>query len=203
MNGEDFTAHHYQNLLEKFGPSYEALNWGSKHSQQLRFKILAEVGCLEGKSVLDVGCGLGDFATWLDLRGINSEYTGLDLTPSILEQAQKKHPKLKFIQGSILDRGLLENQKFDFVIASGIFYTYSLGGDSWFQSAVNRLWELCNEGVAFNSLSEWSGTKEPDEYYANPTSTLNYCKTLTPWLTLRHDYHPRDFTMYLSRAAKT
>lgn len=199
---EQLTAHRYQRLFDEHGQSHKTLNWGSREGQHLRFRILAGIGQLEGKRILDVGCGLGDFAGWLAQNNIRADYTGLDLTPELVEQARKNYPGLKFVQGSILDESLLADQKFDFVFASGIFYTYSMGGDAWLRAAVSRMWRLCNEGVAFNSLSAWAENHDADEYYADPPSTLEYCRTLTPWVAIRHDYHPRDFTIYLSRRAR-
>ena len=55
----------YNNLFRKFKYSYKSLDWGSKKNQLLRFKILAEIGNLRGKKILDVGCGFGDFLFWL------------------------------------------------------------------------------------------------------------------------------------------
>lgn len=188
---------HYQQLYEKFGQSYEALNWGSQYSQYLRFKIISEMVNLEGKSILDVGCGLGDFAGWLNSMGISVIYTGLDFTPGLINQAVRNYPTSNFIHGSILDQSLMAGMKFDIVIASGIFYTYSADGNAWFNSAVSRMWTLCNEGIVFNSLSDWSDKKDRGEYYADPIATIEFCKNLTSFIALRHDYHPRDFTVSL------
>ena len=199
-NEEQLTVRRYQKLFDVHQQSHKALNWGSREGQQLRFKILAGIGLLEGKRILDVGCGLGDFAGWLDLNNIKVEYTGLDLTPELVEQARKNYPERKFILGSILDESLFIDQQFDFVLSSGIFYTYNRDGDAWLKAAVSRMWLLCKEGVAFNSLSAWSEeVRESDEYYADPTATLGFCRKLTPWVAMRHDYHPRDFTIYISR----
>lgn len=199
---EQLTLHRYRRLLEVHGQSYKALNWGSREGQYLRFKILAEIGQLEGKSILDVGCGLGDFAEWLAQNNIRTDYTGLDITPGLLALARKNYPRLKFVEGSILDEALLIGRQFDFVFASGIFYSYKTGGEAWLRMAVARMWGLCNEGVAFNSLSAWTDCYDIDEYYADPSAIVAYCRTLTPWLTMRHDYHPRDFTVYLSRKVR-
>jgi SAM-dependent methyltransferase len=202
-NKEDkLTARRYRRLFDEHGQSHKSLNWGSQEGQYLRFRILAEIGVLEGKRILDVGCGLGDFAGWLSQNNIRADYTGLDLTPELVEQAHKSYPKLNFIQGSILDESLLAGQQFDFVFTSGIFYTYSIAGDAWLRSAVSRMWGLCKEGVAFNSLSAWAQLHDANEYYADPSATLEYCRTLTSWVAMRHDYHPRDFTIYLSRRAR-
>jgi len=201
-NEENLTANLYGSLFDKFGHSYKTLNWSSPQVQHLRFRVLAEIGNLEGKSILDVGCGLGDFAEWLDQNNVRVEYTGLDLTPELVDQARKNHPGLSFLQGSILDESLLTDKKFDFVLASGIFYTYRIGSDEWMKKAISRMWTLCNEGIAFNSLSAWAERRDVDEFYADPSLTLEHCRNLTPWVAFRHDYHPRDFTVYLSRKGR-
>ena len=198
-NEEHLTVRRYQKFFNKHQQSHKSLNWGSREGQHLRFKILAGIGLLEGKRILDVGCGLGDFAEWLDQNNIRVEYTGLDLTPDLVGQARKNYPERYFFQGSILDESLLKGQQFDFVFSSGIFCTYNRDGDAWLKAAVSRMWLLCKEGVAFNSLSTWSEVLESDEYYADPAATLEFCRTLTPWVAMRHDYHPRDFTIFISR----
>ena len=196
---EQLTSAQYRNLLDVHGPSYQALNWGSEQGQLLRFSVLAEVGELQGSSVLDVGCGLGDLAGWLDRKQINTEYVGLDLTESLIETARRRYPRKRFVNGSITDPEILKGEKFDFVLASGIFATYSAGGNSWMEKVVSRLWELARYGVAFNSLSSWAPQTDPGEYYADPGRVLNFCRSLTPVLQVRHDYHPRDFTIFLFR----
>jgi SAM-dependent methyltransferase len=196
------TVNQYRQLFAKHGQSYKTLNWGSREGQQLRFKILTEIGRLEGKRILDVGCGLGDFAGWLAENNIQVDYTGLDLTPELVAQAQMNYPNLQFLSGSILDEALFSDQTFDFVFASGIFYTYSDSGDAWLKLAVARMWRLCRNGIAFNSLSAWADEKEAGEYYADPDAVLAYCRELTPWVAMRHDYHLRDFSIFMSREAR-
>lgn len=199
---ELLTAKRYQRLFIEHGASHGTLNWGSREGQQLRFKVLAEIASLDGKRILDVGCGLGDFAGWLLKKKINADYTGIDLTPELVEQAKITFPGMKFLQGSILDEFLLNEMEFDYVFASGIFYTYSEGRDAWLKSAVARMWQLCRRGVAFNSLSAWAENQEPGEFYADPGETIAFCRSLTPWVTMRHDYHSRDFSIFMLREAR-
>lgn len=196
---EQRTAEHYRRLLAEHGRSYRALNWGSLEGQRLRFQTLAGIGDLNGKSVLDVGCGLGDFAGWLREAGTRVEYTGLDITPELVSTARELHPEFSFLQGDILDRATLASRRFDYVFASGIFATYKEGGARWMESCLRRMWELAGEGLAFNALSSWSDAQAPAEYHADPAATLAFVGSLSRWVVLRHDYHPRDFTVYLLR----
>jgi RimJ/RimL family protein N-acetyltransferase/SAM-dependent methyltransferase len=196
---QNHTAEHYRQLLEEHGTSHLALDWGSRESQRLRFEVLATVGNLSGRRILDVGCGLGDFAGWLDERGIDADYTGIDLTPELVTQAALLHPHRRFECGGILDASVLSGERFDYVLASGIFATYLSGSEDFLRRAVARMWQLAERGCAFNSLSTWAPTREAGEYHADPLAVLEYCRSLTPWLALRHDYHPRDFSIYLWR----
>jgi len=199
VDEEQLTSAHYHKLLETYGSSYLALNWGSEQGQMLRFSVLSAVGDLAGRSVLDVGCGLGDLAGWLELQQIDAEYVGLDLTQGLLEGARRRFPSKRFVSGSITDPAVLKDETFDFVVASGMFYTYRKGGQAWLEQAVTRMWQLAGSGVSFNSLSSWAPERDPGEYYADPGKVITFCRSLTPWVRLRHDYHPRDFSVFLLR----
>ena len=67
------------------------------------------------------------------------------------------------------------------------------------EQMVQQMFRHCRKGTAFNSLSAWSPHKDADEFYANPLETLEFCRTLTPRLVLRHEYHQRDFTLLLHK----
>jgi len=101
---------------------------------------------------------------------------------------------------NILDNSIRE--RFDLVTANGIFYL--LGREAWptMQEIVRRMYAIAEHAVAFNSLSTWAEEKEAGEFYADPAEVLQFCRTLTPWVVLRHDYHPRDFTIYMYKTAK-
>jgi hypothetical protein len=71
------------------------------------------------------------------------------------------------------------------------------------QSMIERMFALATRAVAFNSLSTWSSDQQAGEFYADPLQTVQFCRELTPWVVLRHDYHPRDFTVYLYKTART
>ena len=48
------------------------IGWGSKSSQNLRFKILSNKFNLNNKSILDLGCGYGDFYSFL--KNVHNQY---------------------------------------------------------------------------------------------------------------------------------
>ena len=193
---------YYTSLIAKYDIDVRALNWGSRESQQLRFSILAQVGQLNGASVLDVGCGMGDFLGWLKKSGRKVEYIGIDITPKMIEVAQQRFPEARFEIGSLPDVEDRIKEHYNFVFASGIFYYRQFEPLEFMKEMVTQMFDRCDNAVAFNSLSAWASAKEPDEFYADPLETIAFCQTLTPWVVLRHDYHLRDFTIYMYRKAQ-
>ena len=187
----------YSGLLEKYGCDVRALDWGSQESQQLRFSVLAQVGNLDGASILDVGCGLGDFLDWAHATGLVITYTGIDLTPAMIELARKRFPRARFEITDLL--AYAPATAFDYVVESGIFTFRKQDAFHYLKATVSRMFELCSRAVAFNCLSAWAPGQDAGEFYADPLATVDFCRSLTPWVVLRHDYHARDFTIYMYR----
>ncbi len=194
---ETIAEKRYHTLLSKYGECHSALDWGSEESQELRFEVLSNISNLNACSVLDVGCGLGDFYKFLQDKNINSTYTGLDISKEFIDIANKKYPVANFINSSITKLKLSTINKHDYVFASGIYATYQHGNYTYFESVLKIMWGLANRGVAFNSLSSWAKDKDEGEFYADPIKILKICKQYTDKIVFRHDYHPRDFTIYL------
>jgi RimJ/RimL family protein N-acetyltransferase len=182
----------YSGLVREHGLSVKSLNWGSAESQAIRFKILSELCDLKSKSLLDIGCGTGDFFRWLNDRHIYVKYTGIDLSQDMIAIASKRFTEARFFVGDISSCELEES--YDVIVESGIF-TFST--QQIFFDTLQRAFEKCRIGVAFNALSSWSPQQDEGECYLDPAAVLDYCKSLTRRVTLRHDYHPRDFTIYL------
>lgn len=188
---------HFTNLVAKYGIDSRSLDWGSRESQQLRFSVLAEIGKLNGTNVLDVGCGLGDFFGWLQQSQINVEYNGIDITPQMVELALERFPNTSFQLRNLLFSEQSKTSHYDFVFASGIFTYRQVAPLKFIEAIVSKMFSLCSKGAAFNFLSAWADRKEPGEFYADPLATVEFCRTLTPWVVLRHDYMPHDFTIYM------
>lgn len=186
----------YEALLAEHGETYRALDWGSRQSQQKRFEVLADIGISAGDRVLDVGCGLADFNAWLINHRPGVEYSGIDLTPGMVERAQARFPNTKILNKTIFDEELPIGP-FDYLVASGIFVFRQESPDDYLFSTIKMMYSLCIKGISFNSLSFWASEKSPSEFYADPANVINFCKSLSHKIVLRHDYHPADFTIYM------
>ena len=52
----------YGSRFAQYGSNHQTVGWGSVADQQLRFEMLCRNIDIKGKTVLDVGCGLGFLA---------------------------------------------------------------------------------------------------------------------------------------------
>ena len=163
--------------------------------------MLTGVGDLGGRSVLDVGSGLGDLLGWLAERQVTVDYTGYDLTPAMVESARRRWPDVPFELRNLLDDPAADSS-FDYVVASGLFNLYQTDPLGFLAEMVTAMFDVCRVGVAFNVLSDRASIHEPGEFNARPGDILDLCLGLTPYVTLRHDYLPHDFTAYLFRDAR-
>jgi predicted TPR repeat methyltransferase len=190
-------ARYYDALVERHGHHYKACDYGRRESQQVKFRVLSEVMPLAGKRILDVGCGFADYADYLGSRYGHIFYTGIDLSRQMIEEARRVHPGVPLHVANVLDGTAQE--RFDVVTANGIFYLLGEDAPVLVRRLIQAMFTRASEAVAFNSLSTWAEERTPGEFHADPVEILEFCRRLTPWVTLRHDYLPRDFTMYLYR----
>lgn len=187
---------YYDDLVERFGYGYQACDYGREESQLVKFRVLASAVDYSNRAVLDVGCGFADFARYLQTRFRNTHYTGLDLSPAMIECARRNNPTLDLRLKNVLD---ITDEQFDVVTANGIFYLLGREGRVMMRSMIEHMFNLSREVLAFNSLSSWCIDQESNEFYADPIETLTFCRSLSPLVVFRHDYHSRDFTIYLYR----
>jgi SAM-dependent methyltransferase len=194
---EDKLDDHYRPLVEEHGDSFRAVNWGSKQGQQVRFRVLSEVGALAESSILDVGCGVGHFVEVLASMGFTGSYTGIDSIPEMVNLARGSYPDWDFELGNIVEE---KNQRrADYVLGSGLF---NISSEKIFKETITAMFAACNVAVAFNSLSSWSNEQADGEFHADPIEAMCFCRELTPWVGLRHDYFPHDFTVYMFKDAR-
>lgn len=185
----------YDGLVQTYGHDPKACDYGRAESQTVKFRVLADVAPLSNKSVLDVGCGFADFSSYLNERYRNVAYSGIDLSQKMIHEARQCLPEVDVRVGNVLD--IAGDNMVDVVTANGIFYLLEEQAPTLMQTLVHRMFALCRVALAFNSLSSWAADQEPDEFYADPLQTLSWCRALSPFIVLRHDYHARDFTVYI------
>lgn len=192
------TTRFYESHVRRFGFGYRALGFGRRSSQEKRFGALAALGAFDGASVLDVGCGFGDFLAWLRARGVQPRYTGLDLTAPMIERcrrrfAEENEGSARFVVGDGLT--WQPEHEYDYIVASGIFGYHAKDTRRRIQPTLERLFGIARVGLAVNFLSGCAQTRSPGRLYVQPADVLQYALRLTPAVRLDHTYMPNDFTL--------
>jgi len=191
----------YAERVERLGPVVQALGWRDDAQQQLRFDVLAGgLGDLTGASVLDVGCGFGDFLTYLDGRWPGVRFTGCDLAPSVLDVARARHPQAAFDQRDVLETPYADGS-FDYVTISGIFNHLIEDNEGFLQNMLAASFKMARKGVAANMVTDAVDYQDAGLYYFNPERVLGYCRALSRRVALRHDYPLYEFTVFIYRSA--
>ena len=89
----------YKERYEIHGETCLSLGWGSKCSQEKRFKVLKDVGIKTGDTVLDIGAGFSDFYPYLMDNNITpKEYVGLEKEESFYKKSLTKFSKFENLQ---------------------------------------------------------------------------------------------------------
>ena len=187
----------HRDSLTRHGHHANALYWSSQEIQEVRFRVLSEIGIEKGDSVLDVGCGFADFKRWIEGRGTVVDFSGIDLSPDLIRVAEEKHPEAKLYCGELFDFHFEENS-FDWVILSGAMNEQLYDGAAYARKMIASMFKLCGKGLAFNMLDARK-LKAHDLQSVEPQEMLDYCHTLCADVQMRDDYLPNDFTIYMRR----
>ncbi len=186
----------FNTSAKEYGATLDALNWGSKRTQELRFHILSEIAPLEGKSILDVGCGFGDFFYFLQEKlHYNINYTGVDISSEIVKEAREKYPTLNIKHLNILEETI---EAHDYVFGSGIHNLKLDDNYGFFSLMLEKMYALAKEAVGTNFIYAQEGYKFDEHIFAYELEKiLPIVQKITPYSLFRSDYLPHDMTLFL------
>ncbi len=188
----------YNFHLQKFGDRPEALRW-TPQGQLKRYHMLADIASaeeLDNSTVLDYGCGTGDFYRFLKRRGIRAKYTGVDINKNFIDLARKKYPECTFKVMNADDDQF--ESFFDYIFICGVFNLSVPGVDEDMKNALTTLFRHCNKGLALSALSTHTPVKDPELHFTSPEEMLKFSiENLSPAVSLRHDRIQNDFTLYI------
>ena len=194
---KDIYNKRYVERYQKFGYSPLSLGWGKNGKQKVRFQILTEIGIKKTSSILDIGCGFGDLFKYLKDVGWSGNYVGLDINDILLKEAIKQYPEINVKNIDILTDELSDN--FDFVLSSGVFNAKLKCEDNYNYICymLQKMFSLCNEGVAVDFLSSYVDFKNEIAFHAEPETIFKIAKSISKRILIRHDYMPYEFTLYI------
>ncbi len=192
-------THFFSESLRRYGYNPRSLGW-IEGTQETRFRVLAAIGDLEGCSVLDVGCGFGDFYEFLCRKGIKVDYTGVDLNPDFLDIARQRHPDARFITADFEVAKI--DGRFDWAFESGVFNYMVSDHQSFVGNMVRRMFKAARKGIAIDFLNNRGSFFSAGLYHPDPADMYHFCNKLSRRVVLRCDYKPSEFCVYVYKDTK-
>ena len=193
----------YQEAAEAFGGTFEATLWRSKHGQTLRFNEFVSEIDFSGTSILDIGCGNGDFASFLHESSVNfRSFRGIDAIDAMIQTAQNRQlQRSTFEVVDVLNEfDSIGNE--DWIVFSGSLNTMS---QELAKELLSVAFDKCSLGIAFNFLSNqsWRNPKNEDLTPASRFDTLEFLRfafSLTPLVSFNQMYlQGHDATIILRK----
>ena len=188
------TIKFYSELLKKYGYDPRSLGWGSRKGKQtLRFKILCQIGNISNCSILDIGCGFGDFYSYLQFKKIKTNYFGIDINQELIKLGKLIHPDAK-LQVRDFEAEQFE-KKFDWVFFSGIS---SIGCSyPYIKKIMTEMFRICKKGLAMNFVGGVIDYRTNSLFYSDPEKIYSITRSISNRVVIRHDYMPYEFTVYV------
>ena len=191
------TIEYYKQLYQTYGNKPEALGC-TKGKQYLRFYQLTSEFDLNNKSFLDFGCGFGYFAEYLNKMNVdNYSYTGIDIMPEFISEAIKNfnNYNVKFLV-SDLDKFSLNN-RFDYVIASGIFNSKLENNYEFIWNSMQKMFELANEAICLDFLSDKVDFSYESNFNSAPEKILSMAYMLSKRVILKNNFFPFEYSIII------
>jgi SAM-dependent methyltransferase len=190
--------------LAEHGATPRGVDWNGAESHELRHRQFLRL--LDGEpeaSVMDIGCGYGDFLRFLRANGHKGRYVGYDVASDMIAAAKRLHGEADDRQWRV---GARPKEIADFAVASGIFNVKGdTPDDAWTRyvdDTIDILAEAAARGFAFNilSLSSDQERRKPNLYYADPAAMLSHClRRFGRSVALLQDYGLYEFTVIVRR----
>jgi SAM-dependent methyltransferase len=186
----------YNIRLAEYGDDIRTLASGTEERRRMRYKVLSGVGLSSRCSVLDIGCGFGDFYGYLCEQGIQVQYVGYDINPKLIEIGRIKYPTVEF---EVKDFQIEPFPGFDFIVSSSSFNLRLSGQDNY--QFIEEILKLCYAharcGVAIDFLSSYVDFETPEAFHYKPETIFSIAKQISKRICLRHDYPLYEFCIYL------
>lgn len=184
--------------LRSHGDTPQAVRW-THEGQRRRYEAFRGIiGDPAGKSLLDFGCGKGDFYGFLRDRGATAAYCGIDVNAGLIALARSKYPEAEFLTLDIEETPL--ERRFDIVVACGVFNLRIGGIAASLRETVKILYGLCRESLHLNFLTARCARRDVELHYVEPVELLTFAiEELAPHVTLRHGLVPEDVFLSVFR----
>lgn len=185
--------------LRDHGDTPQAVRW-TPEGQRRRYEAFrALLGDLGGRSLLDFGCGKGDFYGYL--RGLGAPpdaYCGVDVSGELVALARRKFPDGEFLVLDVDETGW--ERRFDVVVACGVFNLRVADIGASMPATVRTLFGLCRESLHVNFLTARTPLRDVELFHVDPVELLRFAlDELSPNVVLRHGLVADDVFLSVRR----
>jgi hypothetical protein len=141
----------YLDAVRRHGAGFESLLWASPPAQAARFAALARWSEIDGRVVLDAGCGRADLLDYLLQQNIRpARYIGVEaVEPLALAAESKNLPNASIVRGDFINNPELLDQQADVIIFCGSLNTLCAED---FYSTLRLAWRYTRSELSFNFL---------------------------------------------------
>jgi SAM-dependent methyltransferase len=197
---------YFTEKLETYGPTPKGIDCNGAPAQLARFMELVRViNPAKPFTVIDYGCGYGAMFDFLNARGWQFEYYGVDLIERMVITGREVH---KDFPNAHFTTDEKELPVADYLVAQGIFnIKLESPYNEWQEMIIDtlpRMNALCSKGFSFNMLTKYSDAdrmaERPDLFYGDPLFFFDFCKrNFSRNVALLHDYGLYDFTIIVRK----
>lgn len=190
----------YNKRFDRHGRDIKTVGWGSEQSQRLRFEVLLRGLDPKGKTILDVGCGLGDLIPFLEQQtGGEFNYIGIDIAEKLIGDACETYgnDRREFYVGDIFSVDL---RQVDIAVLSGALSFKMPGIEEYAHETVKRMFELSREAACLNFLTKYVDFELEKNQHYQPELIFSNAMRISRRVNLFHDYPLYEFTVQLIRS---
>lgn len=200
----------YSRRYKDLGRDVKTLGWGDEEQQFYRFRqSFSNLTFSSEKSVLDIGCGFGDYlALLLSEKKAFKTYTGLDLNPDLVNESRKIWADVKNSDFEVYNIGEKKADKpiADIAVMFGVLnlnFKETYDNYEYSYKFIKNAFSHVNEVLVVDFLSSKTTDSYPEEdfvFYHDPAKMLEFALSLTPNVVLKHDYAPipqKEFMLFL------
>ena len=180
----------YEKNIATYGMTAGGVAWDSARTQRRRFAAIASrLGDLRNDSLVDAGCGFGDFYLYLREKGnLPKNYIGLDLCEAMVEEGRRR-TGCRILRRDILRQSL---PVADWYVASGSMNLLTRTETAIF---IRRCFEHSRKGFVFNLLE--GREREGIFSYWRPAEVRKFCANLGTKIEIVEGYLEGDMTVAL------
>ena len=188
--------------------SAQSVGW-TDYLQVILFDRLSEILTVTDPgtqyTLLDVGCGLGDYLSHIRRDGyVNVKYTGIDIVAEMVSSAREKYPGFEFRQSDFFLEDFSDS--YDFVVCSGAMNIIVEKNEeahyAYVKEFISKMYRLSNVACAFNLLPLSGKEYFPDDsrfFYVDQDDVAAFCRGFCENVVLDFRLNEYIFTVHLSK----